>query len=68
MVQEWRKGRVGFWLGFQERESFAEGVFCQFGNAVDVEFFHYLTSVGLYGAYTYVKVRGDLFGTFTLGE
>ena len=56
------------WLFFGGGEAFADGVFGEVGQVVDVEFVGDVLAVGLYGFDAQVQLGGDLLAVFAFGE
>ena len=62
------KGDEDTALGFQPRQSFADGVFGQFGDAVNVQLAHDFPALGLDRLDGPVQAGGDLAGGFAFRQ
>ena len=70
---KWPPGRTAksfIWIpsGMKGGQTFADGKFCEFGDAVNIQFSHNVPAVGLCGLDTDVEPIGYLPGQSTFGN
>ena len=54
--------------GFEGSDAFTDGVFGEFSDTVDLEFFHNIAPVRFDGLAAYVKMESDLLGAFAFSN